>query len=261
MAKVTKATKSTKYQEKMLECAREINASTNEPFIGMVENLALAYFHENYRDQKKFKAAMIKLRGEEKRATMAENRLSESWSIGELGKYKCVDTLFKNIRNLPELPSATGMYDIACSIRGKGSFGKKGLNNGKGLNVGWTDVDRADAPTVEQLQSAMKLANKARNVGKTAKQMTFREYVDNVVTKLTKYQKGEITMRDAKGDIVKNAKGETVYLAAETSDYLTSALGTLNKLKVELEAAAAGTGASNVTAFRRKAKANGRKAA
>lgn len=222
--------------QKMLKLASAIATDNNAPFFGMVESLAFAVADEAITDQRDFKDLIQSLRTHKGVATLAENKLSETWSCGELGKFKCVKALFANMRKLPSLPTMTGLYDIACSVRERGSFGKNGDNAGKGLGKMW-DKARVDAPTTAQLSQAMKLANIVRNKGKTEKHATFEQVIDSMITRLEKFRDGYNVTRN----------GKTVAMPANKSTHIVDAIASLSKLK-----------AGNVVPLR---KANGKKAA
>jgi hypothetical protein len=206
--------------QKMLNLAKSINNDSGKPFFEMIESLAFAYADGALTEQSEFKSLIQSLRTETGRATLAENRLSETWSCGELGAFKCVKPLFKAMRALPSLPTMTGLYDIACSVRGKGSFGDKGDNAGKGL--AWDKV-RVDAPTTAQLQAAMKLANVARNKGKVQQPKTFADYLVATIKRLERERDGYDVKRG----------GKTVTVPANTSAHLKDAIAALGKLKDE----------------------------
>jgi hypothetical protein len=244
--------KNNPHVQKMLTLAKTINTDSGAPFFGMVEALAFAVADKAITQQSEFKDLIQSLRTETGRATLAENRLSETWSCGELGEYTCVKPLFKAMRALPSLPTMTGLYDITCSIREKGSFAnsktKQGDNAGKGL--AWDKV-RVDAPTTAQLQAAMKFANQARNKGKVQKSQTFAEYLEAVIKRLTKESTGYTVTRDDK----------KVSIPANTSAALKSAIELLGKVrdegKVSIPHAKIAARRKNIAA----SKSNGSKAA
>jgi len=214
--------KSNPHVKKMMELAGSIATDSKAPFFGMVEALAFAVADEAITDQKEFKSLIQSLRTHRGVPTLAENRLSETWSCGELGAFKCVKPLFKAMRALPTLPSMTGLYDIACSIRKRGSFAEKGDNAKTALGHAW-DKARVDAPTTTQLSTAMKNANAARNKGKVQAPQTFAEAIAAIVTRLEKFSKGYKVTRG----------GKSVNIPANTSSHLKDAIASLGKLQDE----------------------------
>lgn len=208
--------KSNEHVQKMMKLASTIATDSAAPFFGMVEALAFAVADEAITDQKEFKSLIQSLRTHKGVPTLAENRLSETWSCGELGAFKCVKGLFKSMRALPQLPSMTGLYDIACSMRKRGSFAEKGDNAKAAL--GWDKV-RVDAPTTAQLQAAMKHANVARNKGKVQKIRSFADEIAAMITRLEKFRDGY--------------KVNSKAIPANTSPHLKDAIAALGKVKDE----------------------------
>jgi len=212
--------KNNPHVQKMLKFAGTIASDNNEPFFGMVESLAFAVADKAITDQREFYDLIQSLRTHKGVATLAENRLSETWSVGELGGYKCVKPLFKAIRSLPSLPSMTGLYDIACSIRQRGSFGKDGDNAKTAIGLKW-DKERPDSPPVAALTAAMKQANTARNKGKVAQPKTFEEEIGAMLKRLEKMRDGYNVKRGNK----------TVAVPANKSPHIADAIAALSKLK------------------------------
>ncbi len=214
--------------KRALEAARKVATQTSAPMFDMVESFALAYADPKSKlaDAKlgDFRSLVQDIRLQANHPTLAENRISETWSCVELGAFKCAPELFKNIRKLPTLPGLSALYDIACSMRGKGPFAEKGMHKGKGLcDAGWDSKAksvRADAPSTTQLAAALKLGNAARNKNKVAEPVSFEESIKSIVARLEKFSKGY----DHK------VNGKKVTVAPVKSPHLLDAIASLGKL-------------------------------
>lgn len=219
--------------KRALECGRKVATSTNAPMFDMVEAFTLAYADPKSKLKdaalKDFRDLMQELRVSAGHPTLAENRISETWSCIELGAFKCAPELFKNIRKLPSLPGLSALYDISCSLRNRGPFKvsdtKPGMHAGKGLGSNGWDTKampvRSDAPTVKQLADALKLGNAARNKNKVQEAKTFGEYIVSVIARFEKERKG----------YERTVNGKKVTTPPNTSEHLLAAITSLTKMK------------------------------
>ena len=209
--------------------AAEIATNNTKPYFGFIESAAFALADKAMTEQKDFYRLLEEARSAKGEPSMLESKKSEAWSCAELGNFTCVKALFANMRELDTLPGLGGLYDIACSIRKRGPFGK-----GKDLEssaIAWP-TDRVDAPKLDKLEQALKLGNKQRNKNKVAQPQTWAEYLNAVIKRLEEYRDGKVTARDSKtGKALKNADGSTRKQTAITSDHLKDAINSLRKVK------------------------------
>lgn len=232
-----------------LDNARKVATATSAPMFDMVELFALAFADPKSKlgdaTLSDFRDLVQEIRVQAKHPTLAENRISETWSCVELGAFKCAPELFKNIRKLPNLPGLSALYDITCSMRRKGPFADKGMHAGKGLgSKGWDSKAapvRADAPTVAQLADALQLGNAARNKNKVQQVQSFDDVVTAMVARLEKYRDG----------FEQKSNGKTVKHPPVKSAALLEAIAALGKIK--LGNGAAKNGKSNVVPMRKRA--------
>jgi hypothetical protein len=173
------------------------------PWFTVCEGVALAV-----HDEKKGKKSGLAKR-EDYTALLTEcglpttgPRVSERWSIGQLGLLECAPALFENLRKIKPTVTITALYDVSNCIRAKGPWADKDDNDSplKGKAMGGKDgwkKDAKNAPSLEQLQAAIKAGSAERNRKSKRQaeldaepltledlQTSDREYLKNVAKKL-----------------------------------------------------------------------------
>jgi hypothetical protein len=227
--------------------AAEAATGSDKPYALMIKHAGLAACEDaiGKDDQtlfyKRLDAAIPK--GSTK--TILNNRRSEAWSCVKLAfEYtECNKAIFENIEKAT--PTPTGIYDIACSIRAKAHFaeGKPCYKKRIGLHE-----DSGKAPSIEAMQTAIKVSNAYRNdLSGASAARPLDMVVAQMVKQLESFRDGK---RDPKtGKPARDKAGKVLTLPQLTSKALLDSIAKLNEFKAELAKPSNG----KVVPLRRKA--------
>ena len=237
--------------------AAEAATGSDKPYALMIKEAGLAAVEGaiTSEDQPAFYKALEKARPQATHKTMLDSRKSEAWSCVKLAfefKY-CAKDIFANLEKAT--PTPTGIYDIACSIRGKAHFAEGAACEKKAIGL---NADSGKAPTVEAMQAAIRHSNAYRNdLSGGGKPKTLADMAKQARERFEKYRDGKVNKRDPKtGELLRvggKPTGDLIKLPGDKSKPLGDVIAALAALESHLAPAAKSNGKTNVVPMKRKA--------
>ena len=211
--------------------AAEAATGSNKPYALMIKYAGLAACEGaiGKDDRDLFYARLAKVRPSATHKTLLDSKRSEAWSCVKLAfEYKlCASDIFANLEKAGTTP--TGIYDIACSIRGKAHFALDAYKK-KAISL---HEDSGKAPSVEAMTAAIKVSNAYRNdLSGNSNARPINVVVGNMAKMLESFRDGK---RDPKtGKPAKNKAGATITLPKLTSEKLNECITVLRAYETQL---------------------------
>jgi hypothetical protein len=214
--------------------ASAIVSGTNDDTFAMLKGFSLA-LHDGALGKedtyKAFQAAIAKARVDAKQESLAENRLSERWSIVQLGTFDCAEDFWRNLEKVGgnkgnKYPSPTSLFDIAYCARGKGAWSKgtKTKPAGRFAAKPAFKLDaKGDAPSVNAIKAAITqgVIARTKRAEENAVPLTHDETVANWLKLAKKWQADHTIKVDGKDKTVKaDSSHQLVALVRACEDFI-----------------------------------------
>jgi hypothetical protein len=221
--------------------ATAIVSGTNDDTFAMLKGFSLA-LHDGALGKEDtyeaFKAAIAKARVDAKQESLAENRLSERWSIVQLGTFDCAEDFWRNVEKVGgnkgnKYPSPTSLFDIAYCARAKGAWAQptEKKPGGQFAKKPAFKLDKTgDAPSVNAIKAAISQGVTARTkrAEENAVPLTHEESVANWLKLAKKWQGDHKIKVDGKDKAVKaDSSHQLVALVRACEDFIRSKRVTL----------------------------------